>query len=234
MKLTGRQRMFLSRFLDLYREAQQPLHYSVMAKSLGVSKITAYDMLRLLEERGLVASEYLLPEGSRGPGRSTIVFYPTEKATTLLAQLAGEDWDKGEWEKAKERILRALREGKGTDYESLLNEILLRIPQCKSPMLYCTEVITAAILSLNSLKEKAAQTSLFKALISLGFPGELGLSALAGLTLGLSLVEKANRRFTTLLLSYARKYQDYLAKLSSENKKRLSDFAQEVVRIVET
>ncbi len=233
MKLTGRQSMFLSRFLDLYRQAQHPLHYSVVAESLGVSKITAYDMLRLLEDRGLVASEYRLPEGSRGPGRSSIVFYPTEKATELISKLAGEAWDRGEWEEAKRRILQALREGKGTDYSALLDEILLRIPERKSPMLFVTEMITAAILSLNQLREEAEARGLFKHLRALGFPEEWGLNALAGLILGLSLVEKANRRLTTMLLSYVQKYQEHLSKLSAENRRRLSDFAQEVMRILE-
>jgi hypothetical protein len=63
-------------------------------------------------------------------------------------------------------------------------------------------------------------------------PDELGLNALPGLTLGLTLVEKANRRAATLLLSYTQKYQDHLAKLSAENKKRVVDFAQEVMKIV--
>ncbi len=233
MKLTKRQIRFLSKFLDLYREAQQPIHYSAVADTLGVSKITAYDMLRLLEERGLVASEYLLPEGGHRPGRSMIVFYPTKKATALLSQLAGEEWDGGEWHRVKERILQALRKGKGTNYESLLNEILLRIPNRKSPMLYVAEMITAAILSLNQLRKEAEAKELFKHLRALGFPGELGLNALAGLTLGLTLVEKANRHFTTLLLSYTQKYQEYLSKLSFEDKERLSDFAQEVMRIIE-
>ncbi len=233
MKLTGRQKDFLSKFLDLYREADRPLHYAVLADRVGVTKITAYDMLRLLEERGLVASEYVLPEGG-GPGRSSIVFSPTEKAVTVMAQLAGERWDVAEWDEVKGRILAALRKGRGTDYQSLLDEILLRIPERKSPMLFVAEMITAAILSLNQLREEAAARGLFKNLRALGFPGELGLNALAGLTLGLTLVEKANRRVTTLLLSYTQKYQDHLARLSAENKKRLSDFAQEVMKIVGT
>ena len=231
MKLTGRQKDFLSKFLDLYREADRPLHYAVLAERVGVTKITAYGMLRLLEERGLVTSEYVLPEGG-GPGRSSIVFSPTEKAVAVMAQLAGESWDTAEWDAVKERILTALREGKGTDYQNLLQEVLLRIPERKSPMLYVAEMITAALLSLNQLKEEAAAKGLFKNLRAMGFPGELGLNALAGLTLGLTLVEKANRRVTTLLLSYTRKYQDHLARLSAENKKRLSDFAQEVMKIV--
>jgi len=126
--------------------------------------------------------------------------------------------------------LQALREGKGTDYEDLLNEILLRIPERQSPMLYSAEVITATILSLYQLKEDAMASRLFEHLR--GLPGELGLNALAGLTLGLSLVERANRRFTTMLLSYTHRYQDSLSKLSTERKRMLSDFAQEVMKAI--
>lgn len=227
MKLTGRQREFLSNFLDLYREARQPLHYSAVAERLGVSPMTAYDMLRLLEERGLVVSEYVLPE--QGPGRSTIVFRPTAQATALMSQLAGTGWDREKWEEVKGRILQALREGRGTDYQDLLEEILSRIPERKSPMLYVAEMITAVLLHLHQLKEEARSSGLMESLRALGLPGEL-----AGLTLGLSLVERANRRIVSLLLSYSRKYQEYLARLSAESRQRLSDFAQEVMRIVET
>jgi len=232
MGLTGRQRQFLSSFLDFYREAQQSLHYSAVAERLGVSPMAAYDMLRLLEDRGLIFSEYVLPEG--GPGRSTIVFRPTEKAALVMAQLAGEDWDREEWETVKQRILQALREGKGTDYQDLLEEILLRIPEWKTPMLYATEMITAILLYLHQLREKAQASSLLEDLRALGLPGELGLNALAGLAVGLSFVERANRRISSLLLAYSSKYQDYLTRLSTENKERLSAFTQEVARIIES
>ena len=232
MKLTGRQRDFLSKFLDLYQEAQQPIHYSAVAERLGVSPLTAYDMLRLLEERGLVASQYVLPrEGGRG--RSNIVFSPTPRAIQLMAELAGDAWDREEWEAVKARILQALREGKGTDYQDLLEELLLRLPERKSPMLYATEMITAVLLSLHQLKEEKAD-DLFEHLRALGLPEEVGLHALAGLTMALTFAERANRRIASRLLSYSRKYQDHLARLSSENKRRLSEFTQEVMRIIET
>jgi len=146
-----------------------------------------------------------------------------------MSQLAGKGWGEEEWEEVKERILQALREGRGTDYQDLLEEILLRIPERKSPMLYVAEMITAVLLHLHQLKEEARGSSLLESLRALGLPGEL-----AGLTLGLSFVERANRRIASLLLSYSRKYQEYLARLSAESKRRLSDFAQEVMKIVET
>lgn len=230
MKLTGRQREFLGRFLDLYRETKRPVHYTQIAEKMGVSKLTAYDMLRLLEKRGLVASEYILPREG-GPGRSSIVFYPTEKAAEAMAQTAGQEWDMREWEQVKMRILQALDERKGA-YQNLLDEILLRIPKRKSHMLYVTEMITAIILQLHQLREEVKANGFFPDLRLVGLPNELGFNALPGLTLGLTLVEKANRRVTTSLLSYMQKYQDCLTRLSAENKKRLSDFAQEVMKIV--
>jgi len=232
MKLTGRQRIFLEQFLDVYRESAQPLHYSVVAERLGVSAITAYDMLRLLEERGLVVSEYVVPGKGAGPGRSTIVFYPVDKATALLTELAGEDWDREEWEIVKWRILEAMRNGKGNNYEELLSELLNRIPERKSPLIFSAEMITAVILNLLLVKEDLTQRGLREALASLGLPGEVGLSALAGLTFGLSLVERANRRFVSTLLSYTRRYQEAINGLDAAKKSALSDFVQEMVKAV--
>jgi len=234
MKLTGRQRAFLSTFLDLYREAQEPLHYTAVAQQLGVSKITAYDMLRLLEKRGLVQSQYVLRGEGQGAGRSSIVFRPTPQADALFAELAGEAVGQGEWEAVKTRILETLRTGKGTDYEGLLEEILARLPQQQSPMLYAAEMITAVILSLHQLREDASAAGLLDKLRALGLPGEAGLRAMAGLALGLSFAERINRRLISLLLSYTGRYQEILSRLSAENLQRLSNFAGEVMKIVET
>lgn len=233
MKLTGRQKSFLSQFLDLYYEVREPLHYTDVAQRLGVSKITSYDMLRLLEERGLVKSEYILRGEGQGAGRSSIVFQPTSEGDALFAELVGEAVDQDEWEAAKVRILETLQAGKGTDYEGLLEEILARLPQRKSPMLYAAEMVTAVILSLHQLREDASATGLFDKLYSLGLPSEAGLSALAGLTLGLSFVERINRRMISLLLSYTGRYQEVLSRLSAENKRRLSNFVGEVIKIIE-
>ncbi|HEY72882.1 MAG TPA: Lrp/AsnC family transcriptional regulator, partial [Thermoflexia bacterium] len=57
MKLSPRQRDFLVRLLDLYREAEGPVHYVDVARALDVNPVTAYEMLRLLENKGLARSE---------------------------------------------------------------------------------------------------------------------------------------------------------------------------------
>jgi hypothetical protein len=228
MSMTERQRAFLEQFWELYREVKAPLHYSVVAEKLKISSISAYDMLRLLKRQGMVASQYLLPKKQRGPGRSTIVFYPTQRAMALLAPTL---IDEAEWEELKERILQSLWKRKG-EYDQMLDDLLSRIPQQKSPMLYSTEMITAIVLQMCQLREEA-RARLLKDARKLMAAGESGLNALAGLPLGLTLVEEVNRSFTNKLLSYVERYQEYLTRLSGESKKALTDFFLEVVKAVE-
>jgi len=132
MQLTPRQEAFLEALRDLYGKKQKPVHYSAVAERLGVKRFSAYDMLRMLESKGFAASEYILAAGKRGPGRTMIVFRPTIKALQRTPQLAKE---RGEWLQVRDRMLQRLREG--ADYRELMKEVLARIPQRKSPLIYC-------------------------------------------------------------------------------------------------
>ena len=230
VKLSSRQRDFLSNLLDLCREAKAPVHYANVAQALDVHPVTAYEMLRLLEDKGLVRSETARPQGHRG--RSVVVFSPTEKATALLAELTGDTLSKREWEEAKASILQALEAGKDTDHQDLLNELLLRIPERRSPLLFVADVVTLIILVFYDLRDTAAAKKIFPSLRRFGPPGWAVLYSLAGFSLALSLVEKANRRATSLLLSYAQQFREHLDSLTRGDKARLSDFAYEVLRAV--
>ena len=230
MKLSSRQQDFLSRLLDLYREARAPVRYADVARALDVSPVTAYEMLRLLEEKRLVRSETVRPQGHRG--RSVVVFSPTEKALALLAELTVDALDEREWEESKANILQALENGKGTDYQGLLNELLLRIPERKSPLLFAADMVTAIILVFYELRDTAAARRIFPRLRWLGPPGWAVLYSLAGFSLALSLVEKANRRATSLLLSYSKQFREHLDNLTGGEKVRLSDFVYEVLRAI--
>jgi len=231
-QLTRRQQEFLSKLLDLYRQEGEPIHYSTVAEHLGVGRVTAYEMLRLLEDRGLVQLEYQRPKELRGPGRSSVVFRPTPLAARTLADLAGGGLGEELWERAKTRILEQLRAGRASGYETLLDELLARLPEQRSPIIYLTEMVTAIVLSLNSLKDVAEARGMTKILSNIGLPGEIGLSALAGLGAGLSLVERANRRIAKALLVQVNKYHSNLSELSTENRRRLAEFTREVLKIV--
>jgi DNA-binding PadR family transcriptional regulator len=238
MELSARQQDFLSRLLDLYHKAQGPVHYSNVARALDVRPVTAYEMMRLLEDKGFVESETARPKGRRG--RSLVVFSPTAKAQELLADLtgdvayaqAGTPAREEAWEQTKGAILNALENGDGEDYQALLETLLLRIPERQSPLLFVADMVTATILTFYELRERAAVRRIFASLRLLGPPGWAVLYSLAGFSLALSLVEKANRSATTLLLSYARQFHEHLDHLSGGEKAKVSDFVYEILKIL--
>ena len=230
--LTRRQREFLSKLLDLYYQEDAPVHYSTVAERLGVGNVTAYEMMRLLEERGLTQAEYFRPENMRGPGRSSVVFRPTPLAAKVLLGLANGKWSKDEWEEAKTRIFDQLRTGKASDYEALLEELLSCLPNQRSPTVYLAQMVTAIALGLHSLKDVANANGIRDNLRKVGLPGELDLSALAGLSVGLSLVERFNQRVAQVLLNQAKKYQRIVSELNADTRHRLAEFTREVLDIV--
>lgn len=230
-ELTRRQREFLGKFLDLYSEGRESLHYTVVAERLGVGNVSAYEMLRLLEERGLVKAEYQVPAERRGPGRAPVVFAPTPLAMQELTRLSGGETSLQEWETARARILGRIEAGHAEGYATLLAELLARMPEQRSPLIYGAEMITAIVLGLKSLRDSAEARRLEKRLKSIGKPGELGLSALAGLSMGLSMVERINRRLAGFLLAQSGRFHSILAQLNDESRRQLTEFMQEAMRL---
>ncbi len=231
-KLTRRQQTFLNQFLDIYQELGQPLHYIIIAKRLGIGNVTAYEMLRLLEEHGLIRSEYQINTGQHGPGRSAILFYPTQEASRLMTSLAGNSTEIDDWLVVKEQILKQLKEGEAGGYEELLSNLLDRIPERRSPLIIVTELITALILMLISIKEAPDIHELLERLQQIGLSKKFTLSVMSGIAMILSVMERANRHYSTLLLTQFNRYEEALSQLNDENRQRLGEFTREAVQIL--
>ena len=231
-KLTHRQQQFLSQFLDIYREMEHSVHYVTVAERLGIGKVTAYEMLRLLEDRGLVAAEYQPNPEQHGPGRSAVLFYPTQESAHFFNSLAGDSTNLEDWQNVKEQILQKLHEGKAGEYDELLSSLLLRIPEGRSPLIFVTELITAMILTLASIQDVPEIQALMKQLRRIGLPREFGLSVLSGIGVVLSVVERANRRSATVLLTQINRYEETISQLSEDSRRQLAEFTRELVNIL--
>jgi len=184
MKLTRRQEDFVRKLIDLYREVQGPIHYSVLAKRLGVNRFTAYDMLRLLEEKGLATSQYKLAVDKSGPGRSRVVFMPTPQAHRRMAGLT-EGLVLEDWEAVKDRVLARIQDGDGQSRE-LAREMLARIsPEGEGPLRYCLEIMTVVALRLRHRAGRKLLTEFLpKILPSLDASSRSNLSLLGGFAFG--------------------------------------------------
>jgi len=218
----------LEKLEDLYQRSERPVHYSQVAKELGVSRFSAYDMLQLLEKKGLAGRQYIRGEKRVGPGRSMVVFYPTDHASSQTL-VPSESINLGkEWQQLRQTILVRLRSVEQVNYHQVLSDTLPSLPG-KSPLEYCAEMIEALLLNLQEGMERAAQAKLLQTLKALVKSREMGLGALAGLSLGKALRGQDDASLTENLLSRMQAFQEYLSGLSEESRSALVDFLQDAV-----
>ena len=231
-RLTRRQQEFLRILIELHQQKGEAIHYSMVAEHLNVGRVTAYEMLRLLEKRGLALREFQRSEQERGPGRSPVSFRPTAQAETAVSYQSASGRISEEWLKVKAQIIEKLKRDDARSHEAFLKELLDRLPRRRSPDVYMAEMVTALVLVLHSLREFAEARRLRTMLGRIGLPGELDLAAIPGLSAGLSLVERFNKQVTSALLNQASHYQTLLTELSAEKRRQLAEFTREVVKIL--
>ena len=226
MKLTPRQQTFLDNLFELYREFKGPVHYSVVADKLGVNKFSAYDMLKVLEEKGVAASDYVLNDDQIGPGRSQVVFYPTHKAAQFLTQLREEMRYNADWQRVTESLLQRLKDSARSSPAEALRESLSNLSNAKTPLNYCAEMVSVLLLNIQRLKNQ----NITPILETINLKGDLGLAALAGLSLGSSLTNEADdKSLREKLLTNTQRFQSQLADMSEESINKLSSFLNDAM-----
>lgn len=230
MKLTRRQETFVYKLLDLYRELDGPIHYSTLAERIGVSPFTAYDMLRLLEEKGLVTSKYRLGSDKPVRGRSRIVFAPTERAHRLWMELTGAR-DLADWENVKEQVLEKVLNSEVVDRE-LTEQMLARVPVEGPPILqYCVEIITILILRLDrGAGRQLLATYLPKILTEQEGVSRANLSLLGGFALGILASESRGEDDSSpQFFEYVRRYQSLIHEIDAKLLNRLIKHLSQVL-----
>jgi hypothetical protein len=241
-KLTPRQRAFLDKLLELYRERKAPVHYSDIAERLGVNRFSAYDMLKVLERKGLASSSYALRSaiaaaapGSSGPGRSMVVFSPTAQAASLLGFRNEEDRLSEEWRKARARVLRKLRGARDANVREALDDLLARLPDAGAPLVFCTEMIGVLLLNMQRARTKVGGLNPLRAFAAFQVSGDAGLETLAGLSVGATLLadDEAEPSLSQRLLEQARRYQSSLSRLTGEARTALSQFLEDALQALD-
>jgi hypothetical protein len=184
-------------------------------------------MLKVLEDKGVAASDYVLSDEQAGPGRSQVVFYPTHKAAQFLTQLRDEMRYNPDWQRVKERILQRLRDAHQTNPTDALREGLSNLPDTKIPLNYCAEMISVLLLNIDRWRSY----NIMPAMDSLVPKGQLGLATLAGLSLGSCLTNDADdKSLKEKLTTHTQRFQNQLAEMSEESITKLSAFLGDAMR----
>lgn len=231
-RLTFRQKVFLGKLIDLYGETGEPVHYSTLARRLGLSNSSAYDMLRVLEQKEMVETQYNTHKEVAGPGRANVLFYPTEKAREFFSRSAGQIDEREEWHKLKTDIIESLRQVK-TDYRQVLQAISSRHTDDKTPLAQCTRTVAMLMLSLKQARHRIADKRSISAIVKAPV-SKLRMSILAGLVLGLSLADDRVSNILGNYRKYTEKYEASLKKLNHEGLVKLHQFTRDVWELLES
>lgn len=223
---THRQAEFLSALESLHGQTGRPVKYGAVAKRVGVSKWSAYDMLCRLVDQGLARKEYLLESGCGVRGRSAVGFVPVRTAAPDT-----DDQEVSEWDKIKERILRRLRRPK-EEQSALLDDLVASLPTTESHLAYCGELLTALFLSVHDIKAKIAEHPLYQEVSHSIADVKARLATVAGLSVGLSGHESLDKRFSGRLAEYVRKYEDYVQRLGALKERILLDYCAEILGLL--
>ncbi len=228
--LTPRQRTFLDKLQELYREHKAPVHYTAVAERLGVNRFSAYDMLKVLEKKGFASSSYALANGHSGPGRSLVVFSPTPQA----AAGANRDFDgirSGEdWQRIRDRVLSRLRDARDANPREAMSELLALLPDRNVPIAFCTEMIGVLLLNLQRVRARA-DLNPFATLAALQGRGDTLLESLGGLSVGATLAtdDEAGSSLTRRLFDLVHHYQASLSRLGGDARGALAQFLEEAL-----
>ncbi|MGB9682522.1 MAG: hypothetical protein ACP5RW_00555 [bacterium] len=227
MSITKRRIDFLKTLAKLCKEQECPVHYSLVAEKLGVSKWTAYDLLTALKEEGYVEVLYILNEKSGG--RSSIAFKLTPKGEDVISEGHREDI-----ERTRREIREKIESSKKLSINEVLQAGLKEISEAKSPILKALDIsIVLYILSQKIAINWDSISSVYNTL-SKNIDPQSGLLGLTALLTGLILAKAGLTRYggtlSIKLEPLLSRYKEILQGLSFKEKETLLSITREIYR----
>jgi hypothetical protein len=135
----------------------------------------------------------------------------------------------GDWQNVKESILRRLEEARQNNPVDAIREALSHLPDAKTPLNYCAEMISVLILNIARLRDR----NLMPALDTLSINGQVGLGTLAGLSLASTLTDDPDdTTLTEKLLTHTQHFQTQLTEMSDESISKLSSFLNDAMKVL--
>lgn len=219
MKITRRQKDVILKLIQLYQQLDgRALHYTELAEFIGVNRFTAYDMLKVLEEKGLVQSLY---RNEQGAGRSEVVFEPTQLARQLLEEVSPEITSE-KWRQDDSATVPKNEHG-----EEVGREVLARIiPTDESVGVQeCAELHAVLFIRLQNTHHYANLKAQKERFLPQNKPiGRCHLTLLLGISLGLLTNDQSqDTTWWAELTEQAEQYQAHIIDMSQPDCQRLSE-----------
>ncbi len=226
MGITERRIEFMSTLDELCRENNGAVHYSLVAKRLGVSKWTAYDLLTALKDEGYVETIYILND--KGSGRSTVAFRLTDKGKDLISK----DTKEENITKLSEEMRTRLKSFEGLSVNELLQSGLKEISSSKTPVMKALNISVVIFMLSQKLAVNWDNISSSYQILSKSIDPQSGLLGLTALLIGVILTKAGIKKYGDTINSkigfILNKYKEILDELSHKDKEFLFDITKEI------
>ncbi len=227
MRLSKRRFEFLEALVDLVSPKGTPVHYVDVSERMSVSKWTAYDMMRELVEDGLAERSYSVNRAGL-PGRSQVLFRPTEKGFNLVESYRFKKQPpqpsiEYEWQHVRNDLLKKITMASNKETARPLD--LSKTKYNSSPVAYCAAFLTFLIIEA---KRKGLDLVALRGILEIGSDNGMTLPLFTGLLIGGLLVREARKMLPdieNLIHSFSRQVEH----LEQSNKDMLLEFAQTIV-----
>ncbi|MGC8971057.1 MAG: hypothetical protein ACP5K2_02490 [bacterium] len=225
MGITERRIEFIRALDKLCKEYGRPVHYSMVAEKLGVSKWTAYDLLTALKDDGYVECVYTLNE--RG-GRSTLAFRVTSKGEELVYK----DEKVKNLGKITEDLRKRLKVLNGLSINEILQSGLKEISSAKSPILKALNISVILFIISQKLAVNWDNISSTYQTLSRSIDPQSGLLGLTALLIGVIVAKAGLNKYNNIISpkinSLLNRYKELLSELSNKDKEILFDITKEI------
>jgi hypothetical protein len=229
--LTERKREFLAALCKLYDERMEPVHYEDVARELGVSKWTAYDVLRSLAAEGLVAVEYTLNRRARTPGRSMVVFRPDtcrEDLHSSLARHCGRSPFDEELDGIKNYLVACLGALGDPTSQGIWQGFMEKLDRATGPAAFCGYMAVLLVACTRLLGGNGLDA--LGRLVEAGADAHSALVVFSGAIIGMFVSHPClPGDVTGKIAGYMRRFQNQVDNLSGRERCLLLEFVREIL-----
>lgn len=216
--LTKRRQQFLDMIIDLYQKTKLPIHYETLGKALGVSKWTAYDMMKEIEKLGFIKRSYVM--NKKETGRSQVMFTPTVKAFDLFRRPRGQHAVPNQWQQTVVELSRSL-EKTGADLPNdVIQRLIAKSVHADNQFDFCSSILA---LFVAYLKQSGKRTEDMIGRLIRTAPRQSHLPLFVGTVFGMvlqSMQEKIDVEMGEMLSRFLR----IVEHLSEQEKEKMTDF----------
>ncbi|MFK9095274.1 Lrp/AsnC family transcriptional regulator [Bacillus salipaludis] len=222
ISLTKRRREFLDQIWQQYQTTNLPVHYSDVAKAIGVSKWTAYDVLKTLESQGLLKRSYAVNENETG--RSVVVFSPTEIADHLFKKERREISNREEWEGILNKVSDIMENQQNLPLIDAINYILELMKHVEVKLEFCAYFLCVLILYLNSLGDSTKDLTVN--MVNASEESKVQLTVFVGAVVGM-IIQSVGEELSPEMISLVQQFFDNVNQLNTAELELLIEFIKQ-------